>query len=60
MKYLWHDQTQKYEFGCFYTMSVPRTILRKKNMGQSLFRKHSKFLIFNKAFYSDMAEGGHK
>ena len=24
-----------------------RTVLRKKNMGQSLLKKHSKFLIFN-------------
>ena len=27
-------------------------------MGQSLFKKHSKFLIFNKVFYCDMAKRG--
>ena len=35
---------------CQYT----RTILRKKNMGQSLLKKHSKSLNFDKIFYCDM------
>ena len=39
---------------CQYT----RTISRKKTMGQSLLKKHSKFLIFNKVFYCDIAKRG--
>ena len=39
---------------CQYT----RTNLINKNMRQSLFKKHSKFLIFNKVFYCDMAKRG--
>ena len=31
-----------------------RTILRDKNMKQSLFKKHSKFESFNEIFYCDM------
>ena len=38
---------------CQYTT----TILRSKNMGQSLFKKHSKFLIFSKSS-TDMARRG--
>ena len=30
----------------FIQCQYSRTILRKKNMGQSLFKKHSKFQIF--------------
>ena len=40
---LWHDQTQEHEFGCFYTMSAHKPFLRNKIMGQSLFKKYSKF-----------------
>ena len=39
---------------CQYT----RTILRKKNMGENLFKKYPKFPIFNKVFYCDMAKRG--
>ena len=35
---------------CQYT----RTILRNKNMGQSLFRKHSKFKKFDEILYCGM------
>ena len=35
---------------CQYT----RTILRNKNMGQSLFKKHSKFQNFDEMFYCSM------
>ena len=35
---------------CLYT----RTILRKKNMEQSLFKKHSKFQNFDEIFYWGM------
>ena len=35
---------------CQYT----RTILRNKNMGQSLFKKHSKFQKFDEIFYCGM------
>ena len=41
---------------CQYT----KTILRKKNMGHSLLKKHSNFLIFNKVFYWDMIKREHK
>ena len=41
---------------CQYT----RTILRKKYMGEILFKKYSKFQIINKVFYCDMAKRGHK
>ena len=39
---------------CQYT----RTISRRKNMGQSLFKEHSKFPIFNKDFYCDITKRG--
>ena len=39
---------------CQYTRTIPR----KKTMGQSLIKKHSKFLIFNKVFYCDIAKRG--
>ena len=32
------------------------TISRKENMGQSPFKKHSNFLIFNKVFCCDVAK----
>ena len=35
-----------------------RTILRNKNMDQSLFKKHSKYLIFNKFFTVIWANAG--
>ena len=44
----------------FIKWQYTRTILRKKNVGQSLFKTHSEFLIFNKVFYCDMAKRGHK
>ena len=37
-----------------------RTILRNKNMAQSLFKKHLKFQNFNKNFYCDMVKRRHK
>ena len=40
---------------CHYT----KTILRKKNMGKSLFKERSNFIIFNKNFNCDMAKRGH-
>ena len=39
---------------CQYT----RTILRKQNMGENLFKKYRKFPIFNKVFYCGMAKRG--
>ena len=33
-------------------------LFQEKKMGQSLFKKHSKFLIFNKVDYGDMAKRG--
>ena len=40
----------------FIQCQCTRTILRNKNMGQSLLQKHSTFLIFN--FYCDMSKRG--
>ena len=37
---------------CLYT----RTILRNNNMGQSLYKKHSKFQNFDEIFYCDMTK----
>ena len=37
-----------------------RSILRKENIGQILFEKHSEFLIFNKVFYCDMTKCRHE
>ena len=48
---LWHDQTQKQEFGCFYTISVHKNHFKKEKYGQSLFSKHSKFQIFDEILY---------
>ena len=41
---------------CQYKSHWPfsRTILRNKNMGQSLFKKHSKFQNFDEIFYCGM------
>ena len=33
---------------------LSRTILRNKNMGQSLFKKHSRFQNFDQMFYCGM------
>ena len=41
---------------CQYT----RAILRKKNMGHTLLKKHSNLLIFNKVFYCNMVKREHK
>ena len=41
-------------FGVFIQCQYTRTILRKKNMGQSLFKKHSKFQNFDEIFYCGM------
>ena len=49
-----HDQTQEHEFECFYTMSINKKHLRKKDMGQSLFKKYSQFQNFIEIFYCDM------
>ena len=38
----------------FMQFQHTRTTLRKKNMGQSLFKKHSKFLNFNEISYCGM------
>ena len=38
----------------FIQCQYARTILRKKNMRQSLFKKHSKFLNFNEVFSCGM------
>ena len=38
----------------FIQYQVLRTILREKNMGQSLIKKHSKFLNVDKIFYCGM------
>ena len=40
--------------GVFIQCQHTRTILRKKNMGQSLFKAHSKFLNFDEIFYCGM------
>ena len=37
-------------------MSITRTILRKKNIGQSLFKKPSKFQNFSEIFYCGMTK----
>ena len=51
---LWHDQNREHEFGCFDAMSVHKKHLRKKNMGQSLFKKDSKFRNYDEIFYCGM------
>ena len=38
----------------FIQRQYTRTILRNKNMGQSQFKKHSKFQNFDEIFYCDM------
>ena len=40
--------------GVFMQSQYTRTILRNKNMGQSLFKKHSKFQNFDEIFYCGM------
>ena len=40
--------------GVFLQCQYTRTILRKKNMGESLFKKHSQFLNFAEIFYCGM------
>ena len=40
--------------GVFIQCQHTRTILRNKNMGQSLFKAHSKFLNFDEIFYCGM------
>ena len=40
--------------GVFIQCQHTRTILRNKNMGQSLFKKHSKFQNFDEIFYCGM------
>ena len=30
---LWHDQTQKHEFGCFYTTSVHKNYFKEEKFG---------------------------
>ena len=50
--------TRLMNLGVFIQCQYPRTFSRKKNMGQSLFKKHSKYLIFNKVFYCDMVTRG--
>ena len=47
---LWHDQTQKHEFGCFHTISAHNKYFKKKHMRQSLLKSFSKFLIYYKVF----------
>ena len=47
---LWHDQTRTMNLNVWIPSQYTRTILRKKNMWQILFKKHSKFLIFNNVF----------
>ena len=39
--------------GVFTQFQYTRTILRNKNMGQSLCKKHSKFQNFDEIFYCD-------
>ena len=48
--FVWHEQTQKHEFECFYTMSTHKNHFKK----QSLFKKHSKFQNFDETFYCAM------
>ena len=40
--------------GVFIQCQYTRNILRNKNMGQSLFKKHSEFQYFDEIFYCDM------
>ena len=40
--------------GVFIKCGHTRTILRNKNMGQCLIKKHSKFLNFDERFYCGM------
>ena len=40
--------------GVFIQCRYTRTILKNKNMGQSLIKKHSKFLNFDEIFYCGM------
>ena len=42
----------------FIQLQHTRTILRNKNMGQSLFKKHSKFQNFDEIFYCGMTRLG--
>ena len=42
----------------FIQFQNTRTISREKNMEQNLFKKHSKFVIFNKDFYCDITKRG--
>ena len=51
---LWHDLTQKHMCRCFYTMPAHTKNLRKKNMGQSLFKKYSKIQKFDEILYCGM------
>ena len=40
---LWHGQAHEHKFRCFYPMSAHNNRFKKKNMGQGLFKKYSKF-----------------
>ena len=51
---LWHDQNQNMNLSVFTQCQYTGTILRNKNMGQSLFKKHSKFQNSDEIFYCGM------
>ena len=40
-----------HEFGCFIQCQHTRTILRNENIGQSLFKKYTKFWKFDEILY---------
>ena len=46
---MWHDQTQEHKFEYFYTTSIYKNHFKK--MGQSLFKKYSKFQKFDERLY---------
>ena len=48
------NRLRNINLGVFIQCQYTRTNLRKKNMGQSLFKKHSKFLNFDEIFYCGM------
>ena len=60
MKYFtvaWGD-SKKTNLNDFIQCQYTRTISRNKNVMQSVFTKHSQFLIFNKIFHCDMVRWG--
>ena len=52
----WMTRLRNISLGFFIPCQYTRTILRNKNMGQSLFKKHSKFQNLDQIFYSGFTQ----